>query len=239
MSVSLHSTEAASRGPALLLLAAYPVLALAGVVTHRQIFPLLALAWLSTVLLLPRLRAFQALPWLAWLGMLGGLVLLSRYQLAGLLLEALPIVIHVLLAYWFGRTLVEPESRVARFIVVLEGEARLQQPGVRRYARQVTWFWTLLLAGQALLLIVLLLCADHGGLLARLGIASPLRVPEQWAAAWLRLGCFGVIGLGFVLEYAARRWCLRHLSHPHLHSMLLQLALHWPELLRGQGAPRT
>ncbi len=237
MSASPHPTETASRRPALLLLATYPVLAIAGAITHRQIFPLLALALLLTVLMLPQLRAFRLLPWLAWLGMQGGLLLLSHYQLVGLLLETLPILIHALLAYWFGRTLADPEPLVARFIVVLEGEARLQQPGVLRYARQVTWFWTLLLAGQALLLSVLLLCASHSGLLARLGIAAPLQVPEQWAAAWLRLGCFLVIGLAFALEYAYRRWRLRHLSHPGLHSMLLQLALHWPELVRGKGAP--
>ncbi|MDE2246988.1 MAG: xanthomonadin biosynthesis protein [Xanthomonadaceae bacterium] len=236
MSVSPPSAGTVSRRPAWLLLAAYPVLLVAGVVTHRQIFPLLALALLLTVWMLPRLRTFRPRPWLAWSAMQAGLLLLLHYRLAGLLLETLPIVAQALLAYGFGRTLAGPEPLVARFIVVLEGEARLQQPGVLRYARQVTWFWTLLLAGQALLLGVLLLCANDSGLLARLGIVSPLHVPEPWATTWLRLGCFAVIGLAFVLEYACRRWRLRHLPHPGLHRMLVQLALHWPELVRGMAA---
>lgn len=237
MSVTPHLNETASRRPALWLLAAYPVLAIAGVVTHRQIFPLLALALLLTVFMLPRLRTRRPAPWLAWLGMEAGLLLLSVFNLANLLLETLPILVNALLACWFGGTLSGPEPLVARFITALEGPARLQQPGVARYARQVTWFWTLLLAAQAVLLSVLLLCASPGGLLQRLGFVSPLQVPRSWAAAWLHLGFFLVIGLAFALEYVYRRWRLRHLSHPGLHSMLLQLAVHWPELMRGKGAP--
>jgi hypothetical protein len=107
---------------------------------------------------------------------------------------------------------------------------------VAAYARQITWFWTVLLGAQALLLTVLLLCADHNGLLARAGITAPLSVSERWAATWLHLGCYILLAAAFLLEYAYRRWRLRHLRHPGLHDMLLQLALHWPQLLRGKRA---
>lgn len=232
---ALPSHAAATRRYALLLLA-YPALAIAGAVTHRQVFPLLALVVLLTVVLLPRLLSHRVWPWLAWLALLAGIWQVSRHGVADLLLETVPILINALLAWWFGRTLSGAEPLVARFITAIEGAERLREPGVAHYARQLTWFWTLLLAGQALLLTALLLCASHSGLLLRLGLTPPLQVPERWAATWLHLGCYVLLGITFGLEYIYRRWRLRHLSHPGLHQMALQLALHWPQLLRGNGS---
>jgi uncharacterized membrane protein len=220
----------------LLLLPAYPLLAIAGAVTQRQVFALLALALLLTVLMLPRLLARRPVSWLLWSGALSGLLLTWRYGFAELLLEGVPVLVNALLAAWFGRTLATAEPLVERFVVAIEGEERLRQPGVVAYARQVTWFWTVLLGAQALLLAVLLLCAEHSGLLARFGIVSPLPVPERWAATWLHLGCYILLGVAFLLEYAYRRWRLRHLHHPGLHDTLLQLALRWPQLLHGKRA---
>ncbi len=236
MTSSSLSSDHAMRRYGLLLLPAYPLLAIAGAVTQRQVFALLALTLLLTVLLLPQLLARRAASWLLWSGMLAGLLLAWRYGFAELLLEAVPVLINALLAYWFGRTLGTAEPLVQRFIVAIEGAERLQQPGVVAYARQVTGFWTALLGAQALLLAVLLLCADQSGLLARAGVASLLPVPERWAATWLHLGGYLLLGAAFLLEYLYRRWRLRHLPHPGLHDMLLQLALHWPRLLRGKRA---
>lgn len=221
------------------MLPLYPLLAIAGAISHRQVFALLALALLLTVLLLPRLLAWRGTAWLIWSAMLAGLLLAWKQGFAGLLLEAIPIVINALLAIWFGRSLATGEPLVERFIIAIEGAERLQLPGVAAYARQLTWFWTLLLGAQALLLTVLLLCADHSGLLERFGVASPLHVPERWAAAWLHLGCYALLGAAFLLEYGYRRWRLRHLSHPGLHEMMLQLAVHWPQLIRGKRVIRS
>jgi uncharacterized membrane protein len=228
------SPENTTRRYALLLLPGYPLLAIAGAVTQQQVFALLALALLLSVLLLPHLLTRRVAPWLLWAGALIGLLLCWHFGYADLLLETVPVLINAALACWFGRTLATAEPLVARFIIAIEGEARLQQPGVAAYARQVTWFWALLLATQALLLCVLLLCADRSGLLLRFGMTSPLRVPERWAAAWLHLGGYLLLGVAFMLEYLYRRWRLRHLQHPGLQQTLLQLALHWPQLLRGQ-----
>jgi len=230
---SNRPADSATRRFVLPLLLAYPLLAIAGAVTHRQIFPLAALLLLLTALMLPRLAARRIGPWLVWLGLLVGLLLVSLYGFAGLLLECVPVLINALLAYWFGRTLGTPEPLVARFVVAIDGAERLLQPGVARYARQVTWFWTLLLGTQAVLLTVLLLCAEHSGLLARFGMVSPLPLSDRWAAAWLHAGSYLLLGVAFPLEYGYRRWRLRHLSHSGLHDMLLQLAVHWPQLLRG------
>ena len=226
----------ASRHHALWLLLAYPVLAIAGMVTHRPVFALLALVVLASVPMLPRLLSRRPLPWLLWLLMLAGVWLLSRHGVADLLLEAVPILINVLLACWFGRTLAGDEPLVARFVVAIEGTERLREPGVARYARQVTWFWTVLLATQALLLTGLLLFAARDGLLLRLGVTPAWLVPERWASVWLHVGCYLLLGAAFLLEYAWRRWRLRHLSHPGLHDMLLKLVLRWPQLLHGNGS---
>lgn len=233
MTSSSPSAESATRRYVLPLLLAYPLLAIAGAVTHRQIFPLAALLLLLTAVMLPRLQTRRAGPWLVWLGVLAALLLLSLYGFAGLLLETVPVLINALLACWFGSTLGTSEPLVARFIVAIEGADRLSQPGVARYARQLTWFWTLLLATQAVVLAVLLLCAEHSGLLVRFGIVSPLLVSDRWATAWLHVGGYVLLGAAFLLEYGYRRWRLRHLSHPGLHDMLLQLALHWPQLVHG------
>ncbi|WEN15340.1 xanthomonadin biosynthesis protein [Rhodanobacter sp. AS-Z3] len=227
-----------ARGASLCLLPVYPLLAIAGAWSHRQIYSLLALALLATVLLLPHLLARRGIAWLTWCAVLVGLLLLWKSGFAGLLLEAVPVLINALLASWFGRTLATPEPLVERFIIAIEGAERLQQPGVKAYARQVTWFWALLLGAQALLLMVLLLCADHSGLLQRFGMVSPLPVPERWAAIWLHMGSYIMLGVAFLLEYLFRRWRLRHLKHPGLHDMLLRLALHWPQLVRGERVAR-
>ena len=232
---ALHSEVGATRRYALPLLLLYPLLAIAGAITHRQIFPLLALVVLLSVVMLPRLLSRHLLPWLAWLGSLAGVWLLSHYGVADLLLETVPILINVLLAYWFGRSLRGDDPLVARFVVAIDGADQLREPGVARYARQLTWFWTVLLAGQALLLTVLVLFAARSGLLLRLGLTPSWQVPEQWAWLWLHLGCYLLLGAAFALEYGYRRWHLRHLRHGSLHDMLLKLALHWPQLLRGNG----
>lgn len=232
-----HSPENVPRHHALLLLlAAYPVLALAGAITHRQVFALLALAVLLTLPMLPRLRTRRRLPWLGWLAMLAALLGVWLNGLADLVLEAVPVLISAVLAWGFGHTLVTDEPLVARFIVAIEGVARLRQPGVARYARQVTAFWTILLGTQAVLLAVLWLCADRSGLLVRVGWAAPWPIPERWAAIWLHVGCYAVLGAAFALEYGYRRWRLRHLDHLALPVMLKQMALCWPRLRQGKGA---
>lgn len=225
-----------SRRRAAPLLLAYPVLAIAGAVTHKQLFSVLALGLLVTVLMLPQLLRFRLLPWLIWAAALSALALLSLHGFAGIVLETIPLLVNGLLAYWFGHTLLRGEPLVARFVVALEGAQRLQQPGVAVYARQLTWFWTLLLGAQAMLLLVLLLFADHSGVLARLGLAAPFHVSEALAAAWLHLGCYILIGMTFILEYLYRRWRLRHLVHPGWRDMALGMVRLWPLVLRGGGA---
>lgn len=218
------------------LLLAYPVLAIAGALSHRQLLSVAALALLLSLLMWPALRSRRPLPWLLWLGLLAALGGLAARGLAALALDAVPMLLNLLLAWLFGRTLRSGQQPlIAHFIEAIEGTPRLAQPGIARYARQLTLFWTLLLAAQALLLGTMLLCQQPGGVLARLGVGSPWPVPQAWVQGYLHAGAYLVLGGAFGLEYLFRRWHLRHLPHLGLHAFLHRLALRWPQLIRGRN----
>lgn len=217
------------------LMFGYPVLAMAGVLTHRQGFSLAACALLLTVVMASSLSTRRAAPWAAWLGMLLVIVWLGMHGMAGLLLECVPVVINILLACLFGRSLRKGSSPlIARFIEAIEGPERLDMPGVATYARHLTWFWTLLTAMQALVLTVLLLCAEPSGLLRSLGVSSPWPVPGELAQSYAHVGGYVLIGCAFVLENVFRRLHLRHIRHPRLHELVLGVAARWPKLVRGE-----
>ena len=224
------------RGRPLPLLLAYPLLAIAGALTHRQELTLVASALLASLLLWPALRARRPGAWLSWLGLLGGLGWLAAHGLIALALDAVPLLLNLLLAWLFGRTLrAGRQPLIAQFIEAIEGAPRLAMPGIARYARQLTAFWTVLLGAQALLLGALLLCQVPGGLLVRLGLDSPWPVPLAWVQAYVHAGAYLLLGAVFVLEYLFRRWHLRHLPHLGLHALLHRLALRWPQLIRGRN----
>ncbi|KRE94504.1 xanthomonadin biosynthesis protein [Frateuria sp. Soil773] len=224
------------RGPSWLLVA-YPLLALAGAWTHRQGWSLAALMLLLTVLMWPALRARQALAWLLWVGLAGGMVWLASHGLAAQVLDTVPVLVSALLSWLFGRSLrAGRQPLIARIIEAVEGESRLAQPGIARYARQLTWFWTMLLAAQAVLLGVLQALAVPGGLFARLGRAPPLALPAGWAMGYVHLGGYALLVAAFLAEYLFRRWHLRHLEHMRLHDLVMRLALRWPQLVRGGRA---
>ena len=234
MSSSIASTGKTTSRRWWPLMFGYPVLAMAGVLTHRQGFSLAACALLLTVLMAPALAARRALPWIVWLATLAVMAWLWRRGMVGLLLECVPIAINILLASLFGRTLRAGQAPlIARFIEALEGPERLKLPGIAPYARHLTWFWTLLTAGQALVLAVLLLCAEPGGLLSSLGVASPWPVPAGLAQSYVHVGGYVLIGGAFLFEHLFRRWHLRHVPHPRLYELVIGLAARWPKLVRG------
>lgn len=221
--------------PWLPLLCVYPVLVLAGVLTHHQEFSLAACALLLTLLMTPALASRRPLPWVAWALALAAMGWLWRHGMIALLLDCVPIAVNLLLAVLFGRSLGAGSTPlIARFIEAVEGRERLQVPGVATYARQLTWFWTLLMAAQALVLATLLLCAEPGGLLASLGVASPWPVPAGPAQAYVHVGGYVLIAAAFLLENAFRRWHLRHITHPRMHELALGIAARWPQLVRGE-----
>jgi uncharacterized membrane protein len=220
------------------LLLAYPWLALAGALGHRPAFQMAALAVLlaaTAVLMLDRHHPVRTLLWLALAGAMLAALALGHLALA---LEAMPILVNAALAWLFGHTLVRgSDPLVARIIRVLEGDAHLRLPGVARYARQVTWAWTLLLAAQALALTAAWLCGVPDGALTAMGVESPWPLPQSWTAWYTHLGAWLVPAVAMVLEYAVRRWRLRHVPHLRLHDFARRLIACWPQLLRGMPDP--
>src|SRR5512139_2857679 len=140
------------RRATLALLPLYPVLAIGGALLHRPALSLAALLLLVSVWMLPRLLAGTARAWSGWAAAVLVVCASAWLGFADRLLDTVPLLLLAGLALWFGSSLrAGREARVARFIRVLEGNAQLAQPGVARYARGVTVFWSALLALQALI----------------------------------------------------------------------------------------
>ena len=140
----------------------------------------------------------------------------------------------------FARTLVAGRAPlIARFIAIIESPERLRDARVARYARQLTLAWAFVLGAQAALLALIVLAMPHG-LLAMFGMAAPPLAAPAWTW-YLHVGSYCVVGAFLVLEYAWRRWRLRHVAHPPLPKFVLALVQRWPALLRslGDDAPRS
>ncbi len=233
-------SAAAPRVPWLpLVVLACGVLALAGGLSHRHglslaAAALLLLAWLPPVW---RRRSFVALAvWLALAVLLLAPALTGHPELA---LMALPVVFLTAIAWVFARTLKRgTEPLVTRCVRVIEGEARVNLPGVRGYTRGVTLFWACLLAAMALLSLLVALFAVPGGWLATFGVTGPIALPGSLLAWYPEAGCWVALLAAFAGEYAFRRWRLRHLPHPPVRRFVAQIVQRWPALVRGEdGAP--
>jgi len=219
------------------LLIGYAVLALLGGVLHRPELGFAAIVLLLIAVGLPLLRR-RSVPgiaaWLVFAILMTAAALSGHLQLA---FSALPILILIAVAALFARTLRSGrEPLIARCIRVIEGEQRLALPGVARYARGVTIYWACVLAAQAAVLIVLLICAVPGGLLDAFGVNAPVAIPRSALAWYPEAGCWAVFAIAFALEYGFRRWRLRHLPHPSLRGFLTRLVQRWPQLVRDEVA---
>ncbi|MGH8234559.1 MAG: xanthomonadin biosynthesis protein [Rhodanobacteraceae bacterium] len=210
------------------------LLALAGGLLHRHYLSLasallLLVAWLPYVW-----RRHSVTAVLVWLGLAALLLVPALFGHAELALMALPVVFLGAVSWLFARTLRHGEEPlIARFIRMIEGDARLDLPGVRRYARGVTMYWAALLAALALLSLLIALCAQPGGWLATLGVPVPFAMRGSLLAWYPEAGCWMLLLAGFVGEYLFRRWHLRAIPHPGVRRFVTQIVRRWPTLLRG------
>lgn len=216
--------------------AAYVVLALAGWWSGRAWLDVLAAFVLVTLLLSPGLRDRRVGAWCAWLGSGALLALLAARGDGRFALDLMPALVNGILCSLFARTLRSGrEPLIARFIGVIEGYERLALPGVGAYARGLTRAWALLLGLQALALVLL------ASSLPGAPLAAPGWIAHGHADAWrwyLHLGSYLVVLAFLVLEYAWRRWRLRHVPHLPLPRFLARLARRWPSLLRSIATER-
>jgi uncharacterized membrane protein len=220
---------------------AYAVLLIAAFVTGHPLLDELAAFALISLLLLSGLRQGHALAWSLWLGTAAALVWLARRGHGQLALDSLPILINAALCFVFARTLqARHQPLIARIISVLEGPQRLTLPRVERYARSLTWAWAFVLGLQACVLLVVVACSVPEGLLATLGVAPPFAISSLWRW-YLHLGSYALVLSFLVLEYAFRRWHLRHIPHAPLPVFIARLGRRWPAMVASfaADAPRA
>jgi hypothetical protein len=233
---AVQRPSAAARIPWLLLvLPACGLLALAGGLLHRHglsvaAAALLLLAWLPSVW---RRRSVGALA--VWVLLAALLLVPAMTGRPVLALMALPVLFLAAIGWLFARTL-KPgaEPLVTRFVRVIEGEARVNLPGVRDYTRGVTWFWACLLGAMALLSLLIALFAVPGGWLATFGVAVPFALPGSMLEWYPEAGCWILLLAAFAGEYAFRRWHLRRIPHPPVRRFVAQIVQRWPALVRGE-----
>jgi hypothetical protein len=234
--------ESASRGarsaalrPALLTLLYVGLLAILFFASDPRI-DAGALLVLVTLVLAPALVRRNGPAWRVWsVAMLVGGALLATGH-AALFLHLVPFAIGTGLCMLFARSLARGHAPfIARAIVATDGAYRLAQPGVAAYARGLTVAWALFFGIQAALALIVALFVVPDGVLATLGSsAAPFALNQANAAAIHLAGLAAVLAF-FVLEYAYRRWHLRHVAHLPTHVFFTRLVQRWPELVRPSG----
>nr|WP_255682311.1 ketosynthase [Luteimonas sp. BDR2-5] len=169
---------------------------------------LAALLVLAAMLLVEPLLHRRTWAWLALPPVLWGAWALYASGHAALPLLLVPVVFVLAIAWVFGRTLRAGSTPlITRIVAGIEGagSADALDPALRRYTRNLTAAWAIVLLGMAGANLALALVASPGGLLESLGLRSPWPITrEQWSL-FANLLNYGVIGGFFVVEYALRK----------------------------------
>lgn len=187
------------------LLLVYPFIVHAALVMDSRWLEFAALAVLAGHVLGPRLLRAQLWAWCVF-----GLALIASAGLVfvgdgRLLLYAESVLAPLVLMWFFARTLLPgQEPMVTRFALALFGTLSLP---LRRYTRQVTWFWVVTLGVFALTNLALALWAS----------------PLVWSL-FSNFIIYPLIGVLFVAEWLFRRWYLRGYERltwrEYLHNMI-------------------
>jgi uncharacterized membrane protein len=145
--------------------------------------------------------------WLAFAGVTGMLFAIAHSPYALLPLMLVPATLIGLVGYGFGRTLVRGRiPLITRMVAGLDAlPASALASDLRNYTRRLTLAWAVLLGALALLNLLLAAIVVPNGMLAMLGIASPLPV-SQAHVSWLGGAANLVIMCGFfLLEFPVRQ----------------------------------
>ncbi len=146
-----------------------------------------------------RLRALMAI-----LG--AALVILVARGAPPLPLLLPPVLIPALIGWTFGRTLLPGRRPLVERVARGFHAPAVPSADILAYARRVTWAWTLLLGGVALINAVMVLNLVPGGVLALLGVAPGWPVSAE-AFAWFgNTGTYLLIGGMFAVEFSIRLW---------------------------------
>jgi uncharacterized membrane protein len=152
-------------------------------------------------------------PKLGWLSLLAGAGLIGYFwstllQRQDWIYLMQNVGMQVVLAWVFGRTLLPPhEALISQLARRIHGAHFT--PAIATYTRQATLAWVIFFVMMALISVLLF-------------VAAPLAV---WSF-FVNILYLPLLGLMFVLEYAARRYCLRDMQHM---SFIKGVSLYWEE----------
>lgn len=188
------------------LVLAYPVLVHLAIMLHRMELQWLALCCLVAIPLYAGLRALRPQSWLLLVLAMALLWGLTRVGGGHYILLIPPVLLPALGAWFFGRTLLAGQTPLITRMALIERGGVLPQE-IYRYTRNITWLWTLLLAGMSLLDAALAVWAT----------------PELWSWCTNFLN-YAIMVPVFGLEYLYRRVRYRHLPHPGLIDFIRNIA---------------
>lgn len=176
-------------------------------------------------------------PWRWWwrcLSLLAGAVLavMAARGLPPWPLLLPPVLIPASIAITFGRSLRAGRTALVERVVRGFHAPQAPDPAVLRYARKVTWAWTLLLAGVALANAWLAASLSPGGMFELLGFAPRWPVPPAAFAWFANTGTYLLLGALFVLELALRAWLLPHDRFRSPLRFLREARTRLPDILR-------
>lgn len=208
------------------LAVAYPFLAHWASATDRDDVAGAALVDLALIVLIGPLVARRAWAWGVLAACIAGVVWLVRNGWAQLPLLAPPMLFTGLLAWWFARSLHAPRQPIITTIVcALEGQpAHLIDPAVVAYTRRLTGVWAGLLALLCVTNGVLGLIAVPHGLLARLGHAPVVALPQEAWSWFANFIDYGLVGGFFIAEYAYRKHRLPQRPYRNFGDFLRRMA---------------
>ncbi len=167
----------------------------------------LAIGDIVLIALLRPLLLLRAWAWASLAGSAAVLVWLAQSPYALLPLLLVPVVLIGLVGYGFGHTLLPGRvPLIARMVAGLDAmPASALAPDLRSYTRRLTWAWAIVLTMLALLNLMLACVVIPHGLLATLGLASPVAI-SQTLASWLGWAVNLAVMCGFFLaEFAVRQ----------------------------------
>ena len=162
---------------------------------------------LLVLLILLSLRGPRSWPWQAAVAVIGiALVTLAAGGAPPVPLMLPPVFIPTAIAFAFGRSLRPACTPLVELVVRTFHAPATPEQAVIRYARHVTWAWTLLLAGVALANAWLVINLVPGGLLDLAELAPRWPVTRTAFAWFANTGTYLLIGGMFILEFAVRVW---------------------------------
>ena len=190
----------------LALALAYPVLAHVASLRHDPVITAIALFDIALIVLLDALAHGRWWAWLALVASAAVLVAGAHSPHLALALLFMPPAFVGFVAWTFGRTLRAGRTPlITRMGSAIDGGPAAQiEPDLLAYTRKLTATWAAMLAGLAVINVLLALIAVPDGLLHSIGITPPITVSSHAWSWFANLLNYGLVGGLFVGEYYVR-----------------------------------